>query len=233
MTASAVALLVVTDGRDEYLDRCVASLVERVGGPINERWMFDDTGDDLYRSRLAERYPMFRHINGGYRRGFGGAINRAWTTLSERSRVDWVFHVEADFVFTVDVDLDEMIGVLAARAALVQMALRRQPWNDDEQAAGGVVEQHPAAYEDCSDGRGRAWLEHRLFFTTNPCLYRRSLCSMGWPLVPQSEGQFTHFLMREGSPDASGADVRFGLWGSRDSGTWVEHIGRDRSGVGY
>ena len=44
--AVSVALLVITDGRDEYLDQCVPSLVENVYGPITERWMFDDTGRD-------------------------------------------------------------------------------------------------------------------------------------------------------------------------------------------
>jgi Glycosyl transferase family 2 len=229
----SIAVLVVTDGRDEYLADCVASARDHLTGPISEWWMYDDTGDQDYRAQLADRYPQYTHLNAGPRRGFGGAIQATWATLIRESSAEWIFWLEQDFTFNRDVDLADLAAVLAPRPHLVQMALRRQPWNQAEHAAGGVVEQHPDAYAEHYDGHGRAWLEHRLFWTTNPSLYRRSMCHLGWPAVRQSEGNFTHHLLRAGVPGVPGDQLSFGYWGARDSGAWVEHIGHQRIGVGY
>lgn len=230
-----IAVLIMTDGRDDVLDRTIQSARAHLGGPI-VRWMiYDDTGDGEHREELRRRYPQVRLISAGRRAGFGGAIRRAWTFISLFSEADYVFHLEDDFVFNSPVDLRAMAGVLAACPHLAQMALRRQPWNDAERAAGGVVEQHPGSYIEISGGDdGHAWLEHRRFFTTNPCLYRRELCAAGWPPGAESEGRFGLSLLEHGLPwGVAGPDVRFGFWGSRDSGEAVEHIGHQRAGVGY
>ena len=55
------------------------------------------------------------------------------------------------------------------RKKFLAQALRRQPWNDTEKAAGGVVEANPKAYTDRVEGRIH-WLEHRQFWTTNVSL---------------------------------------------------------------
>lgn len=222
----SVALLVITDGRDEYLADCVASAEANLHGPVTERWMYDDTGDQAHRLALAARYPEFRHINNGPRQGFGGAIRAAWAQLAERSRADWVFHLEADFTFNRPVDLAAMVDVLANHWYLAQMALLRQPWNAAEHAAGGIINQHPGDYSDVTDGRHH-WLEHRRFFTTNPSLYRRSLCSRGWPAGRGSEGRFGLALFAESLLN------RCGFWGRRTDPPWVEHIGHQRVGTGY
>lgn len=228
----SIALLVVTDGRTDYLAQCVHSLCKRLRGPVGERFMYDDTGDVAYRLELAERYPEFTHINAGPRQGFGGAIANAWSQVYQLSEAEHVFHVEQDFTFNRDIDLTAMAGVLDDQPHLAQVALRRQPWNDAERAAGGIVEQHPASYVDCGDGTHQ-WLEHRLFYTTNPSLIRRSLIARGWPDVPRSEGEYSHYLLRTGTPEATPEEVRFAYWGRREDGPWVEHIGHQRTGTGY
>ncbi len=229
----SIALLVVTDGRDDYLAHCIASANVHLRGPITERWIYDDTGDAAYRGRLVERYPNLHHINGGPRQGFGGAIQHAWTRLAEHSAADWVFHLEQDFLFTRDVDLTDLVDVLDEHPHLAQMALQRQAWNAQEHAAGGVVARHPEAFTPAHDGRGRTWLEHRLFFTTNPTLYRMSLCRLGWPNGEHSEGVFSLQLLESGSPEALAPAVRFGYWGGLTDDPWVEHIGHKRVGHGY
>lgn len=229
----SVAMLIVTDGRDDYLAHCIASANVHLSGPVTERWLYDDTGDAAYRARLFERYPSMRHINGGRRQGFGGAIRAAWQQLAQHSGADWVFHLEQDFVFNRPVELAGLIEVMTRRPYLAQMALRRQSWNAEEEEAGGVIELHPEAYDEHRDTLGRAWLEHSLFWTTNPSLYRRSLCATGWPLGANSEGEYTRRLLSHGTPDAPPAEVRFGYWGAREDSPWVEHIGRDRVGHGY
>lgn len=227
-----IALLVMADGREDYLAQCIASARENLAGQITERWLYDETGDDAYRARLGQLYPEFIRIGVGPRRGFAGAIQDAWRHMLWYSRAEWVFHLEQDFTFNSPLNLDRVVEVIADLPYLVQMALRRQPWNDQERAAGGIVEQHPDDYVE-GWSLGRAWLEHRRFFTTNPSLYRRSLCETGFHDPPHAEGMFTHRLLREGLPGVPAEKIRFGYWGSRNSRPWVEHIGYVRAGHVY
>lgn len=220
-------LLVITDGRMDYLRETVASAADMLPeSAIGRRWMFDDTGDERHRRQLAREFPQFIHLGRQHRQGFGGAISAAWSDLLACSTAGYVFHLEQDFTFNRPVDLTAMMLTLADEGHLVQLALRRQPWNLDERAAGGIVEQRPHEYTDCRGAWG-SWLEHRLFFTTNPSLYRRSLMGEGWPTGEYSEGRFGIGLL-ERHPD-----WRFAYWGARDSGEAVRHIGHQRIGTGY
>lgn len=219
-----IALLVMTDGRDDVLDRCLAQ--PELDHPlITERWIHDDTGDAVHRGKLRRQYPTFMNLGAERRRGFGGAIRWAWESLAARSAARFVLHMEDDFLFNRPPDLANMACVLDAHPYLAQMALKRQPWGPAEEAAGGFLAMHPDAYTDMSDG-GHDWLEQRLFFTTNPSLYRRDLCAQGWPTGRYSEGVFTHRLLADPS-------LRFGYWGRRDDPPAVEHIGMQRVGSGY
>lgn len=219
----SVVLLVMTDGRDCIVD-AVESARVNLAGQIAHRVIHDDTGDPDHRRWLKARFPGFEVIGGSERQGFGGAVHNAWAYLRCRPE-RFVFHLEDDFIVDRGVDLTAMAAVLDRNPHLVQLALRRQPWNDEERAAGGIIEQHPGDYVDVTDG-DNWWLEHRRFFTTNPSLYRLSQCSTHWPRGSLSEGRYTHQLL------ASPA-VRFGFWGTRESGQWVTHIGHERVGTGY
>lgn len=219
-------LLVMTDGRRDCIEQTIASARTNIHGDISRRVIHDDSGDPAYRMWLGAWFGDFEIVSTGQRSGFGGAIQSAWRYLrcfpgNER----FVVHLEDDFTFNHPVDLLPMVRVLNENPHVVQLALRRQPWNADERAAGGIVEQHPGDYDDVFDGR-QHWLEHRRFFTTNPCVYRMALTSKVWPNGSHSEGVFTHELL-------ANPDIRFGFWGARDSGEWVTHIGTERAGVGY
>lgn len=230
-----IALLVITDGRDDYLAKTIASAREHlIDESVTELWMYDDTGDEAYQRSLMDEYPDFMHMSAGSRLGFGGAIQSVWRHLVEHSEAELIFHLEQDFTFNRPVPLAAMRCVLRSRPYLVQLALRRQAWSDHEVVAGGVIEQHPDAYEDVIDDHWHEWLEHTLFFTTNPSLYRRSLCELGWPDGRSSEGVFTHDLRRGGTPEEpDGGRIRFGYWGARTTSPWVTHIGAERRGTGY
>lgn len=223
-----IALLVMTDGRDDLLDQALASAADKLVGPITERIINDDTGDFAHRQAISRRYPDFSvlgHPHG--RQGFGGAIRNAWGYLRHHSTTSFVFHLEDDFTFNHRIDLAAMASTLIANPQLVQLALRRQPWNDEERAAGGIVEAHPDDFVERHGWAAASWLEHRRFFTTNPSLYRRRLVlEHDWPAVDHSEGVFTHQLLADPA-------VRFGYWGSRASGEAVTHLGHERAGVGY
>lgn len=227
-----IALLVITDGRDEYLRQTLDSAAEMLGPGITERWMFDDTGDEAYRRRLVERHPTFKHIDAGPRQGFGGAIRASWDLLAQLSTARFVFHLEADFTFPRPVDLHAMAQLLDDSPNLAQLALRRQPWGD-EPRPGGFMQQYPDWYEDWT-ASGREWVETTRNFTTNPSLYRRDLCRWGWPADPHSEGVYGFRLREAGLPwGVPGEAVRFGYWGSKASGEWCHHIGHERTGTGY
>lgn len=220
-----ITLLVMTDGRRDCLDRTLASAADRLLGQITRRVIHDDSGDPAHLDWLRRTYPAFEVItHPAGRRGFAGAIQRAWAFLL-RDEAPFVFHLEDDFVFERTVDLQEMAVLLAERPHLAQIALRRQPWNEAEIAAGGVVETDPDAYVDCTNGVVD-WLEHRKFFTTNPSLYRRDLMKRGWPSGAQSEGIFSLDLFDDPA-------VRCAYWGRRTDAPWVTHIGHERTGTGY
>ena len=221
-----IALLVITDGRKDCIAQTVPSALDNLKGDIDEWWMYDDSGDAAHRQWLADRFPQFEviwHPDG--RQGFGGAIRAAWAHLAQHSLADHVFHLEDDFTFNRPVPCGEMTEILNRHNTLGQVALRRQPWNDIERSAGGVIEANQGAYSE-QRGSIASWLEHDLFWTTNPSIYRRSLIdTVEWPTGAHTEGRFT-IAMRE-------LGYRFAYLGERSDPPWVHHIGNERIGTGY
>lgn len=193
----SVCLLLIGDGRHDYRERTLRSAAVCLP-PLDACAEVDDTAHDL---------------------GFAGAIQAGWDAIAE-ARADYVFHLEADFTFNDTVPLAAMIAALDANPTLAQVALKRQPWNAEERAAGGICELHPGDFTD--EGPVS---RHRRFFTTNPSVYRASLCECGWPQEPHSEGVFTHRLLADG--------FDFAFWGGRFDPPAVTHIGAERTGRGY
>lgn len=228
-------LLVITDGRRDCIKRTIPSALANLRAGWGSRIIYDDSANATHRRWLVETFgPLGFDViwkPGAPRQGFGGAIRAAWRYIDEQvgnDDGDYIFHLEDDFLFSRPVDVYDLATVLEHRPMLTQLALRRQPWNEEERAAGGIVELHPDDYEEhrlVIGGRERVWLEHSRHFTTNPSLYRRSLTWRDWPEGADSEGRFGIALKTEGRT--------FGYWGSRTSGEWVEHIGHERVGVGY
>jgi len=193
-------LLVVSDGRHEYHHRSLASALEYL--PRFDQYVFVDDADHTL--------------------GFAGAIREGWRQV----RTDFVFHLEADFTFRAAVPVEQMVGLLCRQPHLAQVALKRQPVNEEEITAGGIIEAHPDDFTEHRD-RETVWTEHRRFFTTNPSVYPATLCSIGWPHVAFSEGFFTHELLRREPA------TRFAFLGAKHDPPRVHHIGDVRSGTGY
>lgn len=220
---NTIALLVMTDGRRDYIGETISSAFYNLDGPIIEKWMHDDSGDESNRRWLESRFPSFTHIGQGPRRGFGGAYSFAWKTLAAQSKADFIFNLEDDFTFNRPVPLADMAKKLDENPHVYQMALRRQSWNKEERAAGGVIERWPDNFKQ-EDG----WISHRMFFTTNPSLYRMSLIkTRTYPDVEHSEGHFTLSVL-ESDPESV-----FGYWGNKSDTPWVEHIGVKRQPGGF
>lgn len=194
-----IALLVISDGRDDYLAESIASARQMLPPVFDQIVHIDDRAHEL---------------------GYGGAIRAAW----EKVDADWVFHLEGDFTFNAAVDVIGMIDVLRARPDLAQIVLKRQPWNPQEVAAGGIIEQHPGDYSEVVDGP-YVWTTHRRFFSTNPCVYARHIVERGWPTGTESEGRFGLDLVADG--------YHFAFWGGKGDPPAVHHIGVQRAGGGY
>lgn len=230
-----IALAILTDGRKEYLVQTVASMFEHLAGPITRMVIFDDSGDDAYHVWLQDRFgpdgfEVVSHPTG--RQGFGGAIRHAWGWLRENTNEPFIWWQEDDFTFNRHVYTTEMMAVLLERPHLAQIALVRQAWSETEMNAGGVIHMNPSAYSQHTDGV-HWWLQHRLFWTTNPCLFSRSLLDIGWPEGDNSEGMFHHELMAHGLLGTPAEFVWEAYWGKREDAPWVHHIGNHRSGTGY
>lgn len=176
----------------------------------------------------AEHLPVFDELvevnDPDHELGFDGAIAEGWDRIA-RMGVDYVFHLEADFTFNAQIPVDQICAVLKRQAHLAQVCLKRQPWNEAERAAGGIVELRPDDYEQRTE-HGDIWTEHRVCFSTNPCVYPAALCAQGWPQEPESEGIFTHRLLED-------ARCRFAFWGAKHAPPLCEHIGIERTGSGY
>lgn len=197
----SVALLLISDGRLDYLEQTRASIALSVP-PVDHLVHVDDSAHEL---------------------GFAGAVAEGWRrVLATDAR--WVLHVEQDFVFNRGVPLAAMTAALDAHPHLVQIALLRQPWNEEEARAGGIVQLHPDDYQPVVAPQGR-WLEHRRHVTTNPAVWPRWVIERGWPETEQSEGRFGLELF------ATDPALRAAYWGEGEE--WVRHLGDDRAGWGY
>jgi hypothetical protein len=115
------------------------------------------------------------------------------------------------------VDLQGMAQVLEQNPHLAQIVLKRQPWSEEEIAAGGQIE---AAPEDYTDREG--FVEHRRLFSFNPSLVARETLRLA--LAEPGDGLergVTDTLLRHG--------YSFAYWGARDDPPRCEHIGARRS----
>lgn len=219
-----VVIVVFTDGRDDTLAATMASARENL--PDMPIVIHDDTGLEDHFTMLRDTYPGVSLI-GGHRSGFDGAIARAWQTIPALSDTipSYLFHLEDDFTFNEPVDIDGMRWILDTHLHVAQVALLRQGWSQPEIDNGGVIGLAPELYTD-HHVDGLTWCEHRIFFTTNPSLYRWSLTHRGWPQQAQSEAEFARRLFENPSTTCA-------YYGSKTDGPRVHHIGEQRVGWGY
>lgn len=215
-----VDVIVLTAGRRQYLERTLASFSERVSGDVCERIIQDDSGDPEFGVWLKQTYgDEWEIITTSGKLGFTKAIRAIWQVIRGRTGAPYIFHLEEDFVFDRDVDLNQMIEVLRGDEHLAQVALLRGPFYEPELEAGGIIEQDPGAYT-----KREGYLEHSKYFTTNPCLYKRTLIrKYHWPAARNSEVHYTRNLVRRG--------YRFAYLG--DGTPYVSHIGEERTNLGY
>lgn len=203
-----LGLLVTTDGRVDYLYKCLMSLHDREIG-VDVSVLVDDSGEEL--PLVAGFDEQATHPR---RLGLAAALQHGWDVLSEYD-IDYVLHVEEDFIFPEQIPAAEMAKILDGHAELAQVVLKRQAWSPEEHAAGGIIEMHPEDYEDRP-----GFLVHDRLFSLNPCLYPAEIMRFGWPRHG-GEAEFTAVLKEKG--------YRFAMYGARHDPPRCLHIGARRS----
>jgi glycosyltransferase involved in cell wall biosynthesis len=209
-----VALVVITDGRPDYLPQALASAEANLPA-LTSRIMVDDSGipgDDL---------PGWTCVRHPERRGIAAAVNSGWLAAVEVG-AEWVFHLEDDFTFDAPVALDEMVAVLDAHPYLAQMLLPKQPWFHADGTPGALFLESDMVTPvplDVHEEAGFVWTEHDRIFSFNPSLIPWRVFGDGFPDIGEEE-----FACR-----LRDAGYRFAFWGRPDDPPQVTHIGLRRS----
>lgn len=244
MTATTV--LIISNGRWDYLLDTIESAVERLRGAEFDVLALLDV-DEATAKGAPEALSVYADevlVTGGAS-GVDGAIRAAWAHLRSRSSLDYVFHLEEDFTFNVTLDLDFMVSVLDRLGpSCRQLALKRQPWFTSELRAGDMLGRFdwrlfedvtvavPATEATPPERRVGALdhvrvSRHRLFWTANPCLYSADLIRrFDWPTGARSERRFGELVLAE-----EGAFCAY--LGHHLDPPLVEHIGGERTGIRY
>jgi hypothetical protein len=227
---STVTMVVMSGGtaeswpeRSAYLRRSLASLTENVTGPVIQRVVYSGWDESLTPELEAIAGEFGFYVAGGGEFGHTGTRKRMWTYLGKRAKGDYIFGSEDDFVYPQPVDLVPFIDVLRDDPKLAQIALLRDAFYQDERETGGVLGWPEPAFTKVGDN-GTSRLEHRLFWTNNPSLFRKSMTDRPWPEGYHSETVFGKALLRDDR-------VRFAFWGDHQELT--KHIGEVRAGHSY
>jgi len=210
------ALTVTTDGRGDYLLQAIDSLRVSLDPWPEWRCMVDDSGDPAYAAMLRRCHRDFLIRAHTGRHGLAAAVRSAWL-LAFAGRSRYIFHAEDDFIYREPVDLAGMARLLDENPHLAQVVLKRQPWGEDEIAAGGQIEVAPSEYTD-----REGFVEHRRLFSLNPSLIRREAIELA--LAEPGDGLergITDTLLEHG--------YSFAYWGARKDAPRCEHIGVRRS----
>lgn len=210
----SVTFAVITDGRGDYFERTIESCCEFI--PRFDPIIVDDSGDPDYAEWLREGSPGYHFVHHEERQGMAQAVKTAWT-VALGTGAEFVWHQEDDFILSEPVLIHAMGETLRANPHLAQLVLKRQPWSDEEKAAGGQIELSPGDYTDCE-----GFVEHRRLFSFNPSLIRREVIELALA-EPRAglEGEVTDTLLAHG--------YSFAYWGARDDPPRCEHIGARRS----
>jgi len=216
-----VTLLIMTNGRGNYLKRTLSTL-GKLHGNFSRIIIHDDSGDENYHNWLGQ---FNYEIAVTKRVGFALAMISAWEKLKEDAN-EWVFHLEDDFLIMDDIYIDKIIDVLKRNSYIKEMILLRQPIGSRERRKGGIIASHPERFEDRTDGTNY-WVEHRVNFSCNPCVYNKSLVyKYPWPNTTYSERKYGRMLFQD--PNAKCA-----YWGKSIDKPKVFHIGEVRCGFNY
>jgi hypothetical protein len=233
-----ISLLCITNGRKDLLIKTLESFKESVlDDPlVTQKIIVCDTNDEDFKRWALVHFASleFNVCFPETRLGFAGSIQRGWNQLDLKN--DYVFHLEDDFALVKPVQLQDLVTILQRDPTLAQVSLLRNPCNNQEVIAGGLINLWPNEYTQrgCRvqpNGKSKGvgyqvfWLDQNLYFTTNPSLYPTKITSLGWPLLNNSEAAFTKALKERG--------FKFGVYGQKTDSHRVLHLGTNRTAESF
>lgn len=204
-------LIILSNRRDQYLSDTIDSIDEHVTG-FDRLTIVDDSGDIHWRSSCAYLGDEIVPVADGPA-GYTTAMRKVFEVADGEHVALW----EEDFRAIDTVDLAAMAELLDERPHLAEVVALRGPWFANERESGGVLEARPDDRFELVDGL----IEHRAFWSTNPCVIPRRTLDREYPNVSWSEWHFGQELLADPA-------VRFGMV----PGVRVEHVG-ERTGHGY
>jgi hypothetical protein len=166
-------VLIFHDGRNDYLEQTLSTFSEQVVFPSRPHTILVDDmpggRDEGFLRSIAARFGIDQVILNDENLGSFGTIMKGWSSLPDST--EYVFHLENDFVFPARIQVHELATVLQ-EPWICNITLLRQPWFEDERAAGGLFRARPQIFRETSV-RGVPVCLHQSYFGHNPGLYRR------------------------------------------------------------
>lgn len=218
-----LVLVVIGDGRGDFLVQAVRGVKDNVTHGFSARIMVDDSGDPRYGEKLDIIYPEFDIIHGG-RRGMAGAVQAGFDAALAYGP-DYVLWIEEDMLLTRPVPVADAIAAMEwLPGRLAQIAFKREPWwgSPDEMRHGdqlaAIVELAP------NSGTTATHTWHDYLFTLNPSVIPRRVLELGWPSGPLGVGNESGMTRR-----CLDAGYVFGSWGHVGDEPWATHIGAYRT----
>jgi hypothetical protein len=168
-------VIIINDGRNDYLAKTLKSFEENVMFPNDAeiyKILLDDwplERDEKTIKKLCRKYKVDEVVFNEENLGVNATVKKAWSLIPEDA--DYVWHQENDFVFLERINIHDLMTVLES-PIIVQCAIVRQPWFDDEKAAGSLMNTRPERWRP-GNVSGIDVVLHKDHFTFNPSLYKR------------------------------------------------------------
>jgi hypothetical protein len=168
-------VIIINDGRNDYLAKTLKSFEDNVMFPDGSeiyKIMIDDwplERDEKALRKLAKKYKIDKVVFNAENLGVNANVKKAWSLIPED--VDYIWHQENDFIYLQKVNIMDLMAVLE-NPIIVQCAIVRQAWFDDEREAGSLMNTSPERWRS-GNVSGIDVVLHKDHFTFNPSLYKR------------------------------------------------------------
>jgi hypothetical protein len=211
-------VIIINDGRNDYLAKSLKSFAENVCFPEGSevtKILIDDwplERDEKEIKRLAKKYDIKTVVFNEENLGVNQTVRKVWTLIPED--IDYIWHQENDFVFLEKVNIESLMTVLES-PIIIQCALVRQAWFEDERQCGSLMNTRPERWKSANVS-GIDIVAHKDHFTFNPSLYKRKWLAH---INPFGEYDLRNYYM------AKNPSLYFSYFGKKEDSHRVLHIG--------
>jgi GT2 family glycosyltransferase len=211
-------VIIINDGRNDYLEQSLKSFKENVVFPEGSKVykiLIDDwpqERDEEAIKKIAKKYKIDKVVLNEENLGVNRNVKKVWNLVPED--VDYIWHQENDFTYLEKVSIETLMRVLE-NPTIIQCALLRQAWFEDELHFGTLMKTRPERWRSANVG-GIDIVLHKDHFTFNPSLYKRK-----WlvDLEPFGEYDLRNYYM------AKHPGFYFSYLGTKEDKHRVLHIG--------